>query len=44
MGTRYKKDESLIDLDLVEKVEGGSNIKIYKLTDFGKEIVENMRK
>ncbi len=44
MGTRYKTDESLIKLDLVEQIESGANIKIYKLTDFGKKIVENMKK
>ncbi len=44
MGSRYKTEESLINLDLVEKIESGANIKIYKLTDFGKQIVENMKK
>ena len=44
MGTRYKKEESLIDLDIVEQVNNRSNIKIYKLTTFGKEIIENMKK
>lgn len=44
MGNRYKKEESLIDLDIVELIESTSNIKIYKLTDFGKEIIGNMKK
>ena len=44
MGSRYKTEESLINLDLVEQINNDSNIKIYKLTDFGKEIVENMKK
>jgi len=44
MGNRYKNDESLIELKIVEQVDTNSNIKIYKLTDFGKEIISNMRK
>ena len=44
MGSRYKKEESLIDLDIVEQIDNPSNIKIYKLTDFGKEIIQNLKK
>ena len=43
MGSRYKEEESLIALDIVEQVKINSNIKLYKLTDFGKEIVESLR-
>jgi predicted transcriptional regulator with HTH domain len=43
MGSRYKEEESLIALEVVELVESNSNIKLYKLTDFGKEIVESLR-
>ena len=43
MGTRYKKEESLIALEIVEKVISDKEIKIYKLTDFGKEIVSSFR-
>jgi len=43
MGTRYKVEESLIALELVEKVTNGKEVKIYKLTDFGKEITESFR-
>jgi len=45
MNSRYRDDESLISLNLVEKIEGGRcrDIKLYRLTDFGKEIVENLR-
>lgn len=39
MGSRYKKEESLIALDLVEQVKNNNNVKIYKITDFGKEII-----
>jgi predicted transcriptional regulator with HTH domain len=44
MGTRYKKEESLIALDLVEQVKNKNNVKIYKLTDFGKEIIGNIKR
>jgi predicted transcriptional regulator with HTH domain len=45
MNTRYRDDESLISLNLVEQIEGGKHrdIKLYRLTDFGKEIVEGLR-
>ena len=42
MKTRYREDESLLALNLVEEKSGGKNIKLYKLTDFGKEIVESL--
>lgn len=44
MGTRYKKEESLLNLNIVEKLDSPLNIKIYRLTDFGKEIVQNIKK
>jgi len=44
MGNRYKDDESLIKLNIVKKVETNSNIKIYKLTDFGIDIISKMKK
>lgn len=44
MGTRYKKEESLIKLEIVEQITRGKDIKIYKLTDFGKEILEKVIK
>ena len=43
MGSRYKAEESLIALEVVEQVKNNSNIKLYKLTDFGKEIVESLK-
>ena len=43
MGSRYKAEESLISLEVVEQIEHNSNIKLYKLTDFGKEIVESLK-
>ena len=45
MNSRYKQDESLIGLNIVEqiKTENNSNIKLYKITDFGKEILESIK-
>jgi len=45
MNTRYRDDESLITLNIVEQIEGGKHkdIKLYKITAFGKEIVETLR-
>lgn len=44
MGTRYKIEESLIGLEIVEQVTGGKDVKIYKITDLGKKIIEDMKK
>jgi predicted transcriptional regulator with HTH domain len=45
MNARYRNDESLISLNMVEQVNGGRHmdIKLYRLTDFGKEIVVSLR-
>lgn len=43
MGTRYKKEESLISLKMVEQIQNNNDMKIYKLTDFGKEIINSLR-
>jgi len=42
MNNRYREDESLLHLNIVEEVSGGKNIKLYRITDFGKEILENL--
>jgi len=44
MQSRYREEESLISLNIVEETIGGKDIKLYKLTDFGKEIIENLEK
>jgi len=45
MGDRYKVEESLIGLNIVEQIEGkNNNVKIYKLTDFGKELISSFKK
>jgi len=43
MNTRYRDDESLLSLNIVEQIDGGKNVKIYKLTDFGKEMLQSMK-
>ncbi|MCX6663703.1 MAG: archaellum operon transcriptional activator EarA family protein [Euryarchaeota archaeon] len=45
MNSRYSDYDSLMSLNLVEQIEGGKHrdIKLYRLTDFGKEIVEGLR-
>ena len=43
MNTRYRDDESLLSLNIVEQIESGKNVKIYKLTDFGRDILQSMR-
>jgi hypothetical protein len=43
MESRYRDDESLIGLNIVELIESNKNVKIYKLTDFGKEMVMSLR-
>ncbi len=43
MRSRYSPDESLIALNIVEKMSGSKNIKLYRLTDFGREILETIK-
>ena len=44
MQSRYRQEESLITLNLVEEIKGNKEIKLYKITDFGKEIIQNFIK
>jgi len=41
----FKNDESLIGLNMVEQITIGksNSIKLYKLTDFGKEILDSIK-
>ena len=43
MDSRYREDESLISLKIVELADN-KDIKIYKITDFGREIINEMRR
>ncbi|MEM0493144.1 MAG: archaellum operon transcriptional activator EarA family protein [Candidatus Thermoplasmatota archaeon] len=44
LNNRYKKEESLLGLDIVEEITGVNNIKLYRITEFGKEIIELFNK
>ena len=44
MEARYREDESLINLNIVEKMKDSKNIMLYRITDFGKEIIELTKK
>ena len=43
MESRYRQDESLISLDIIEMRSGGKDIKLYGITSFGREIVESLK-
>ena len=43
MDSRYRIDDSLIGLHIVEQIKGSRHdIKLYRITDFGREIFENI--
>ena len=44
MGTRYRKEESLVNLNIVEEIDAEGDMKLYRLTDFGKEVVQMFMK
>ena len=43
MEFRYREDESLLNLNIVEMKRGGKGIKLYGITPFGKEILESIK-
>jgi hypothetical protein len=43
MESRYREEESLISLNIVELKDSGKDIKLYGITPFGKEILEVLR-
>ena len=43
MESRYKEDESLLGLGLVEEIKGRKNIRLYSITTFGKEVMESLK-
>ena len=43
MNTRYKEEESLINLDIIEEKNCGNNVRLYGITDFGKEMLKLLR-
>ena len=44
MGSRYKEQESLIGLKIVEQITSNKDVKLYKLTDFGKIIIGSIKR
>ena len=43
MDSRYREEESLINLNIIELKRGGKDIKLYGITSFGKEIIESTK-
>ena len=43
MESRYRQEESLLSLNIVEMKNTNSNIKLYGITRFGREIIESLR-
>lgn len=43
MHERYREEESLLSLNIVEMKQEGKNIKLYGLTPFGKEIIQTLK-
>ena len=44
MGTRYKEEESLLSLEIVEEKKSCKNIRLYGLTSFGKQVIESLHR
>ena len=43
MESRYREEESLLSLNIVEMKNTDKNIKLYGITNFGKEILETIK-
>jgi hypothetical protein len=43
MEERYKEDESLLNLDIVQEKNCGNNVRLYGITDFGKEMIKSVK-
>jgi hypothetical protein len=43
MEERYKQDESLLNLDIVQEKSCGNNVRLYGITDFGKEMIKSVK-
>jgi predicted transcriptional regulator with HTH domain len=42
MEERYKEDESLLNLDIVQEKNCGNNVRLYGITTFGKEMIKSV--
>jgi uncharacterized protein len=43
MEERYKEDESLLNLDIVQERSAGNNVRLYGITDFGREMLRTLK-
>ena len=43
MNTRYRKDESLLSLNIIEEIDNIKDIRLYRITDFGKGMLNSIR-
>ena len=45
MNSRYRNDELLLNLNIVEQIQSGkhNDIKLYRITEFGKGIVQSIK-
>ena len=43
MEERYNEDQSLLNLDIVEEKSCGNNVRLYGITDFGKEMIKTVK-
>lgn len=43
MDSRYRKEESLLSLNIVEEAATGKDIKLYRITEYGKEIMRQLK-
>jgi predicted transcriptional regulator with HTH domain len=43
MEERYKEDESLLNLEIVQEKSCGNNVRLYGITDFGKEMLRTVK-
>lgn len=42
MEERYKEDESLLNLEIVQEKNCGNNVRLYGITTFGKEMIQSV--
>ena len=43
MDSRYREEESLLHLNIIEEKSCGKNIKLYGITNFGKEMLKTIK-
>jgi predicted transcriptional regulator with HTH domain len=43
METRYREEESLLNLNIIEEKQCGKNVRLYSITDFGKEMLKTIK-